>query len=97
MANPHDKWKKEMAEQGQTTFEEMGIDFSESVEANPDWWNHVSKLRYSGQNLLAAFQLGLQSALLEDPQEEFESFVEKIVGIKRANKRQRESAKARRK
>jgi major membrane immunogen (membrane-anchored lipoprotein) len=89
MTKAHDIWKKSFAEQGQRTFEEMGVDFSEAVEINPEWWNQVSRLRYSGQNLLAAFQLGMQSHEAQDPQEVFETFVEKLVGIKRANENKR--------
>ena len=87
--NAYEIWKKAQAEQGQRTFEEMGVDFSEAVEMNPEWWNQVSRLRYSGQNLLAAFELGMQSHNVEDPQEVFETFVEKLVGIKRANESKR--------
>ena len=86
-----------MAEQGQQTLEEVGIDFSQVIQANPEWWDHVSRLRYSGQNLKGAFELGVQAHNAEDPQEVFEAFVERIVGIKRANKNKRQAAKARKK
>jgi hypothetical protein len=97
MATVHEKWKKQMTEQGQQTFEEMGMDFSGAVEKDPEWLKHVSRLHYSFQNLQAAFDLGMRAHNSKDPQEVFEVFVEKIVGIKHADKNKREAAKARRK
>lgn len=98
MATVHDKWKRQMAGQGQETFEEMGISFEGAVAEDPTWWDRVNKLRYSGTQMRDAFQLGVESALFdkEEQTEQFETFVERLAGVKRAKKHERENRKARR-
>ena len=97
MANAHGLWKKELAEQGQQTFEEIGISFEGVVENNSDWLSHVMRQRFTGRDLQNAFNEGMLAHGTAEPQEAFESFVERVLRIKKAGKAKRKGRKARKK
>src|SRR5216683_7004101 len=97
MANAHEIWKKQLAERGQQTLEEVGMQFEGFVETDSDWKSYVMRRRFTGRDLQNAFNEGMKAHGTAEPQEAFEEFVERVLRIKKAEKSKRERKKARKK